>query len=52
MERWKMYILLSVFTTIGSYVPVFFGSSEFSGWTVIGGMVGGFIGVYIVYQSR
>jgi len=47
-----MYILLSVFTTIGSYVPVFFGSSQLSGWTVIGGMVGGFIGVYIIYQSR
>ena len=47
-----MYLTLSVFTTIGSYVPIFFGADQLSGWTILGGMIGGFVAVYIIYQAR
>jgi len=45
----KQTILLcaTVFGIIGSYIPVLFGDNDLlSGWGILGGMVGGFIGIW------
>lgn len=47
-----MYLILTVATGIGSYLPTLFGADLFSGWSIAGSTVGGFIGVYIIYKLR
>ena len=45
----KQVILLcaAVFGTIGSYVPMLFGdNSLLGGWSILGGMIGGFFGIW------
>ncbi len=32
--------------TIGGAVPTLFGASPFGGWSVLGGMLGGFVGIW------
>jgi hypothetical protein len=45
----KQLILLcaTVFGFIGSYIPVLFGDTDMlSGWSILGGMIGGFFGIW------
>lgn len=35
---------------IGGYVPVFFGASFLSAWSLLGSGVGGLLGIWITYQ--
>ena len=40
-----------MFGILGSYVPVLFGDSDFfSGWSILGGMIGGFVGIWVGYK--
>lgn len=33
---------------IGSYIPTFFGDKNLlSGWSILGGMIGGFVGILV-----
>lgn len=46
----KQLILLfaTVFSIAGAYVPVLFGDSDmFSGWSILGGLVGGLFGIWV-----
>ena len=46
-----LYIGIGVGSFIGSYLPVLFGDSNFlSGWSIIGGLVGGLIGLFGGYK--
>jgi hypothetical protein len=37
----------AVFGVIGGYIPVLFGVDDIlSGWSILGGMVGGFFGIW------
>lgn len=52
MEKFTTYLILSVATGLGSYLPTWLGAGLFSGWSILGGFVGGLIGVYIIYRLR
>ena len=50
----KAVLLLgaTIFGAIGSYVPVWFGDDELlSGWSILGGMLGGFFGIWVGYKA-
>jgi len=39
---------MTVFGAAGSYVPVLFGDHDLlSGWSILGGMIGGFFGIWV-----
>jgi hypothetical protein len=41
----------TVFGAIGGYVPVLFGDNDLlSGWSILGGMLGGFFGIWAGYR--
>jgi hypothetical protein len=49
----KPMILLgaTIFGIAGAYVPVLFGDSDpLSGWSILGGMIGGFFGIWVGYK--
>jgi len=52
MTKLVMYIIIGVTTSIGSYVPVLFGASMLGGWSVLGSLIGGIIGIVIFYKVR
>lgn len=37
-------------STIGGFIPTFFGADIFSFWSIIGNIVGGLIGIYIAFR--
>jgi len=42
-----------VLSGIGSYIPVLLGDSIFGGWSILGGLIGGLLGIYCgVFVSR
>jgi len=46
----KQLILLfaTVFSIAGAYVPVLFGDNDMlSGWSILGGLVGGIFGIWV-----
>lgn len=46
----KQIILLSatIFGIAGAYVPVLFGDTDMlSGWSILGGLVGGIFGIWV-----
>ena len=47
-----MYIIIGVTTTIGGYVPVLFGADLLGGWSILGTLLGGIVGIYIFYKVR
>lgn len=49
----KQLILLfaTAFSIIGAYVPVLFGDNDMlSGWSILGGFVGGIFGIWVGVQ--
>ena len=47
MEKKIIYVFIAFFGVLGAYLPVIFGASGLSGWSLIGGIVGSFIGLII-----
>jgi len=47
-----MYLILTVMMAIGGYIPVLFGADALGGWSILGGLVGGIIGVWIYMKVR
>lgn len=37
---------------IGGYVPTLFGASSFGGWSILGSLVGGLVGIYLGVQFQ
>ena len=52
MTKLVMYIIIGVTTTIGGYVPVLFGADLLGGWSILGTLLGGIVGIYIFYKVR
>jgi hypothetical protein len=45
-----VWIGIFIGSIIGGYIPVLFGVSIFSFWSVIGNGVGGLLGIWIAYK--
>jgi hypothetical protein len=41
-----IWIFIAVGGFIGSYIPVLFGVSEFSAWSILGGVIGSLAGIW------
>lgn len=41
-------LFVTIFSTVGAYIPVLLGSHDIlSGWSILGGFVGGIVGVWL-----
>lgn len=47
-----MYIIISLASGIGSYIPILFGQSMLDIWSILGGFVGGIVGIIIYLKLR
>lgn len=47
-----MYIIMTVFMTLGSLVPALFGQSMLGGWSILGTFIGGIVGVFVYWKAR
>lgn len=55
MNKGLILLFVTVFSTIGSYIPVFLGDDGgfLSGWSILGGFVGGVVGIWLaVWLSK
>lgn len=50
MTKGLLYLGATVGGGIGGYLPIVFGASGFSGWTIIGSFVGGVFGLWAAYK--
>ncbi|MDB5161364.1 MAG: hypothetical protein JWO96_744 [Candidatus Saccharibacteria bacterium] len=46
MSKGLIYLFITVGGIIGSYIPVLFGASGLSFWSILGGTVGGIAGIF------
>lgn len=44
------YLAVLVGSTIGGYIPTFFGVDAFSLWSIVGSVLGAFFCIYLVYK--
>jgi len=49
-DRFMIYLFLGIGSTVGSYVPVLFGASFLSLWSILLGAVGGGVGIWVGYR--
>ena len=47
MNKGLVLLTSGFFGAGGGYLPVLFGSSGLSGWSLIGGFVGGILGIWV-----
>jgi hypothetical protein len=48
MDTKKLYLLLgSIGSVIGGWLPTLFGAGDLSGWSILGGVIGGIAGIYL-----
>ena len=48
MSKSLLLLFATIFGTAGAYVPVLFGDNDIlSGWSILGGMIGGFFGIWV-----
>ena len=47
-----MYIIMTIAMGIGGYIPVLFHQSALGGWSILGTMIGGVIGVIVYAKLR
>ncbi len=52
MSKLPMYIIISIGTGLGSWIPTLFGANMFDGWSILGSLIGGLISVYIYWKLR
>jgi len=45
----KIYLIFAmIFSVVGAYIPILLGDRELiSGWSILGGLIGGFIGIWL-----
>lgn len=49
-QKTAVMVGLTVGSTIGSFIPVLFGGSDLSYWSVLTGALGGIAGIYIAFM--
>ena len=48
-----MYLMITIFGTVGSYVPTLWGDNNFlSGWSILGGAIGGLFGIWAAVKAN
>ena len=47
MNKSVLLMTSGFFGAVGGYLPVLFGSTGLSGWSLIGGFVGGIFGIWV-----
>ena len=48
MNKKVILFFASIFSIIGAYVPILFGDTDMlSGWSILGGLIGGFFGIWL-----
>jgi uncharacterized membrane protein YfcA len=48
MNKKVILFFATVFSIAGGYAPVLFGDNELlDGWSILGGLVGGFLGIWL-----
>ena len=54
MNKRIILFFATVFGILGGYLPVLFGDNELlDGWSILGGLVGGFAGIWVgAYVSK
>lgn len=53
MNKGFVIFCITIFSTIGSYIPVLLGESILGGWSILGGLVGGVFGIWLaVWLSK
>lgn len=50
MNKGFISLLAGIGGVIGSYVPVLFGASGLSGWSILGGLIGGIAGIWLAVK--
>ena len=50
MNKRLMTLMVGVCGTIGGYIPVLLGASGLSGWSLLGGFVGGLVGIWAGFK--
>ncbi len=51
MGNRKLYLLMAgIGSIIGGYLPTLFGASDFSGWSILWGIIGGIAGVWLGFK--
>ncbi len=46
MNKGLITLMAGVGTTVGGYIPAMLGAGGFSGWSILGGLVGGIVGIW------
>lgn len=52
MSKMVMYIIIGVAGTIGAWVPTLFGANMLDFSSILGSVVGGFIGIFVYWKLR
>lgn len=48
MNKKALLFFAAIFGILGAYVPVLFGDNDpLSGWSILGGMIGGLFGIWL-----
>jgi hypothetical protein len=50
MEKMTYMLGMIIGSTIGGYVPMIFGAGLFSGLSLLGSLVGGLFGIWLIYH--
>ncbi|HET9850020.1 MAG TPA: hypothetical protein VFP35_00085 [Candidatus Saccharimonadales bacterium] len=52
MSKSLVWISITIFSTIGSYIPVLWHASFFSLTSIIGGFFGAIVGIYAAFKLK
>lgn len=50
MSKGVIYLGAGIGSLIGSLLPVVFGSSYFGGWSILGSVIGGIAGIWLIVK--
>ncbi|NCN25591.1 hypothetical protein GW935_02950 [Candidatus Falkowbacteria bacterium] len=50
MDKKVIYLGMFIGSLVGGYLPMLFGVSAFSMWSVMSGAVGGIFGIWLAYK--
>ncbi len=52
MSKTIMYIIISVTTLIGGWIPTLWGASMLGFASIFGSLIGGIVGVYLYWKAK
>ncbi len=50
MNKGIISFVAGVGGSIGGYIPVLFGASVFGGWSILGALIGGVVGIWVGFK--